>query len=91
MLLMSVHVVHLYSSIDNYIMEEIPSYFISERSDFHMTNNLSIAIQNLKFKKYNPAFTQKEVKLLKLYKHNTIRVASTEEVLGKKKSPLINH
>ena len=42
--LVSVHVVHPYSSIDMFAAWKKLSFILSGRSDFHMTDNLSIAV-----------------------------------------------
>ena len=42
-LLVRVHIVHPYSSIDSTAARKKMCFILSDRSDFHMTNNLSIA------------------------------------------------
>ena len=39
-----VHVVHPYSKIDTAIAEKKSCFILSERSDFYMVNNLSMAV-----------------------------------------------
>ena len=44
----SVHVVQLHSSIDTAIVSEKSSFILSDRSNFHMINNLSIAFHTFR-------------------------------------------